>query len=179
MAREIGVDNSEQATIALHGRGTPVMNGEQSDLWARQTEPQDLPALCLDIQRVLDEEARLPLRAEFRFDPGMPMILSTTFIHGQAAGVTWSISRELLYRGLYEDIGDGDVQVWPTQFDEDKAWLLLESRDTSAVFELPVPVMAEWIESTYRLVSAEAEADALDWDGFLEELLEDGELPAD
>lgn len=147
------------------------MNGEPSDLQVRRTEPDDVPPLSLVIQRVLDEEARIPLHAEFRFDPCMPLIVSVTFTHEQGI-VTWNIGRELLHRGLSEESGNGDVQVWPTPFDEEKAWLLLESTDRTAVFELPVPAVAQWIDSTYERVSAEAESDALDWDGFLQQVLD-------
>ncbi|WP_428957151.1 SsgA family sporulation/cell division regulator [Streptomyces sp. cg35] len=154
------------------------MNGEQSELRVHQAEPRTLPELSLTLQRVLDEYVRIPLRAEFRFDPDAPMIISATFAHGRGSSVTWHINRELLRQGLYEECGDGDVQMWPTRFDEERTWLMLESRDASAVFELPVPTMAEWIESTYQAVPAEAESGLLDWDGFLEDLLGSGELPS-
>ncbi|MFF7443223.1 SsgA family sporulation/cell division regulator [Streptomyces sp. NPDC008122] len=118
-----------------------------------------------------------PIRAEFRFDASSPMVVSVTLTPWCGQGVTWRIGRELLYRGLYEESGEGDVQVWPVQGEgRDTAWLLLESRDHGAVFELPVAEVEQWLESTYELVPAESETDALDWDAFLDDLLdvEDG-----
>jgi len=156
------------------------MNGEQSGLRARQTAPEELSALSLVVRRVLDGVPRQPARAEFRFDPGAPMIVSVTFTPWRGPSVTWRIGRELLYRGLYEESGEGDVQVWPMQCDEgEAAWLLLESKGASAVFELPVPPVAEWLDATYHIVTAEAETDTLDWDAFITELLDDCELPSD
>ncbi len=148
------------------------MNGDPSGLRVRQTAAGGLPALTLDIHRVLDEYVRHPVRAEFRFDAGAPMIVSVTFTPLLGHAVTWHIGRELLHSGLYEDSGDGDVQMWPTQFDEQKAWLFLASDEASAIFELPVAAVAEWIEASYRLVPAEAEHAALDWDGFFTDLLD-------
>ncbi|MFJ7497290.1 SsgA family sporulation/cell division regulator [Streptomyces sp. NPDC097727] len=151
------------------------MNGEQFGVRAGQAALSgELSALRLDIRRVLDGVPRQPVRAEFRFDPGTPMVVSLTLTPWHGAAVTWRIGRELLYRGLYEESGEGDVQAWPTQCEEgDAAWLLLESGESSAVFELPVAEVEEWLDASYGIVSAEAEADALDWDTFIGELLED------
>lgn len=156
------------------------MNGEQSGLRVCQTAPEELPPLSLAVKRVVDGFPRQPVRADFRFDPGTPMIVSLTLTPWHGPSVTWRIGRELLSRGLYEESGKGDVQVWPMQCDEgDAAWLLLESKATSAVFELPAPVVEEWLDATYQIVAAEAETDTLDWDVFLTELLDDRELPTD
>lgn len=148
------------------------MNGEQSGLRARQQAPQEQLTLALDAERVLHRHGRHPVRAEFRFDPAAPLIVSATFTPARGAGVTWRIGRELLYQGLYEESGEGDIQIWPVQeADADVAWLRLESKASSAILELPVPAMAAWLEATYALVSAEDETDTLDWDGFMADLL--------
>src|SRR4051794_18953276 len=101
------------------------MNGEQFGIRVRQTVPRELPALSLGIRRVLDGVPRQPIRAEFRFDPATPMIVSVTFTPWRGSRVIWRISRELLYQGLYKESGEGDVQAWPTHSDEgEAAWLL-------------------------------------------------------
>ncbi|MFI6063080.1 SsgA family sporulation/cell division regulator [Streptomyces sp. NPDC051286] len=156
------------------------MNGEQAGVQAGQAVSGELPVLCLDVRRVLDGVPVHPIRAEFRFDAVSPMVVSVTFTPWRGRGVTWRIGRELLYRGLYEESGEGDVQAWPVQGEEGEvAWLLLESRESSAVFELPVAEVGEWLDTTYKIVSAEAEADALDWGAFLGELLDDRERSDD
>ncbi|MEU3410300.1 SsgA family sporulation/cell division regulator [Streptomyces sp. NPDC006658] len=124
---------------------------------------------------MLNEHTLQPLRAVFRFDPNTPMIVSAMFMPEIGVAVTWRISRELLYRGLFEERGQWEVQVWPAvrgEGEQTVAWLLLHSRQREAMFELPVPALREWLEATYRAVPAEAEDDALDWDGFLAEVLE-------
>ncbi|MFE9611351.1 SsgA family sporulation/cell division regulator [Streptomyces sp. NPDC006012] len=156
------------------------MNGEQSGLRICQTAHEELPALTLAIHRVLDGVPRQPARADFRFDPATPMIVSVTFTPWLGSSVTWRISRELLHNGLVQESGEGDVQVWPAPCDAGRAvWLLLESKGASAVFELPAPALEEWLDATYGIVAAEAETTALDWDAFLTEVLDDRELPAD
>lgn len=140
-----------------------MTNGEQSGFGVRRTALQELPALVLNVFRVVDGLPRQPTRAEFRFDAATPMTISVTLTPWRGPGVTWRIGRELLYRGLFEESGEGDVQVWPMHSDEgEAAWLLLESRDASAVFELPVAEVAEWLDASYGIVAAEVEMDALD-----------------
>jgi len=144
------------------------MNGEQSGPEIRQTALQKLPALVLNVRRVVDGLPQQPTRAEFCFDAATPMIVSVTFTPWRASGVTWRIGRELLYHGLFEETGEGDVQVWPMHSDEgEAAWLLLQSEDASAVLELPVADVADWLDASYDIVAAEAETDALDWDAFI------------
>ncbi|MFJ7497332.1 SsgA family sporulation/cell division regulator [Streptomyces sp. NPDC097727] len=125
--------------------------------------------LRLDVRRVLDGVPWWPVRAEFRFDVGSPMVVSVTLTPWHGAGVTWRIGRDLLYQGLYAESGEGDVQAWPMRSEEgDTAWLLLESGSNGAVFELPAPLLGSWLEATYERVSVEEETADLDWDVFLD-----------
>ncbi|MBD0710927.1 MULTISPECIES: SsgA family sporulation/cell division regulator [unclassified Streptomyces] len=154
------------------------MNGEQTG--ARTDRAGESSVLRLGIRRVLDGVPLQPVRAEFRFDPASPMVVSATFTPWRGRGVTWRIGRELLYRGLYEESGEGDVQAWPVRGEHaETAWLLLESRTSSAVFELPVVELEEWLDATYGMVPEETEGDVLDWDAFLGGLLDDRERPGD
>ncbi|MEU9174281.1 hypothetical protein AB0D34_42080 [Streptomyces sp. NPDC048420] len=52
------------------------------------------------------------------------------------------------------------------------SWLLFESEELSALFEVPIAPLAEWLDATYRSTPAKAEMDGLDRDGFLRELLD-------
>jgi Streptomyces sporulation and cell division protein, SsgA len=155
------------------------MNGDQSGLRDRRTVPQGPPALSLRIQRWLGEGAEQSVRAEFRFDPEVPMIVSITFTPGHGPSVIWHIGREVLAHGLHEDSGEGDVQVWPSEFHDHLAWLMLESRGVGAFFQMPVQPLADWLDATYEAVPEETEMDTLDWDGFIAELLASPEPEAD
>ncbi|WP_225891036.1 SsgA family sporulation/cell division regulator [Streptomyces dioscori] len=132
--------------------------------------------LSLAIQRLLDDFAWQAMGAEFRFDPDMPMLVSITFMAGPGPRVTWSVSRELVYRGLHELSGSGDVQMWPVgSADGATARLLLESPDMSSLFELPARPLARWLDSTYRTTPRQDEMAGLDWDSFIADILDGAE----
>lgn len=44
---------------------------------------------------------------------------------------------------------------------------------------MPVAPLAEWLDATYRVTSAEAEMDGLDWENFLVELLDGPGAPSE
>lgn len=156
------------------------MDGRRSDAQARQGTRSDPPSLSLSIHRVLDGFVRHPMSAEFRFDPEFPLIVTLKLTVEQGASVTWCISRELLHNGLHSVSGSGDVRVWPARSgDRVMAWLLLHARDVSALFELPVPPIEQWLEEIYRVTPPEAEMEGLDWDAFLTEVLDAPGPPTD
>ncbi|MEU3415378.1 SsgA family sporulation/cell division regulator [Streptomyces sp. NPDC006658] len=110
----------------------------------------------------------------------MPAVITVEFLAERGPGVVWRIGRELLHRGLTEMSGCRDVRMWPALPGErPSSWLLLETQEVEALFELPTAELAEWLDATYRITSAETEMDALDWDGFLLELTGDPETPGE
>ncbi|CAL9280445.1 SsgA family sporulation/cell division regulator [Streptomyces sp. SudanB182_2057] len=143
------------------------MHPDQSPLRARSAS-RHVPALLLDIDQMLDEFSRQAVQAEFRFDPDMPAVITVEFLAERGPGVVWRIGRELLHRGLTEMSGFSDVRMWPTLPGErPSSWLLLETQELEALFELPTAELAEWLDATYRIAPAGTELDGLDWDGFL------------
>ncbi|MET8809098.1 SsgA family sporulation/cell division regulator [Streptomyces sp. NPDC004546] len=148
------------------------MHRDQSPLRAR-TAPGLMPSLHLELDQMLDEFTRQPITAEFRFDPDLPAVITVEFRSERGPGLVWRIGRELLNRGLTAMSGTGDIRMWPMAPGErPSSWLLFESEEENALFEVPVAPLAEWLDATYRITPAEAEMDGLDWDGFLRELLD-------
>ncbi|MFG2133954.1 SsgA family sporulation/cell division regulator [Streptomyces sp. NPDC048751] len=141
---------------------------------------EHVPSLFLGLDQQLDEFTRTPIRAEFRFDPDLPAVIAVEFLSERGPGLTWRIGRELLHGGLTSMSGSGDVRMWPAlPRERPSSWLLLESREVEALFELPTEPLAEWLAATYRSTPAEAEWDGLDWDDFLLEVLDEpGAAPA-
>lgn len=147
------------------------MHRNQSPLRALPA-PEHVPPLYLNLDQMLDEFTRLPMRAKFRFDPEMAAVITVEFLAERGPSLIWLIGRELLHRGVTTMSGSGDVRMWPTLPGEHpSSWLLLESTEVEALFELPTGPLLEWLEITYRKVAAEAEMDGLNWDGFLMDLL--------
>lgn len=154
------------------------MKHDQSPLRARST-PELTPSLFLELDQMLDEFTRLPMRAKFTFDPDSPAVITVEFLAERGPSLVWAIGRELLHQGLTAMSGSGDVRMWPTLPGErPSSWLLLESQEVEALFEVPTAPLAEWLDATYRITSAEAEMAGLNWDGFLRDLLGDPGAPA-
>ncbi|KUN18376.1 regulator [Streptomyces antibioticus] len=151
------------------------MHRDQSPLRAHSA-PELVPSLYLNLDQMVDEFTRQPITAKFRFDPDMPAVITVEFVAERGPGLVWRIGRELLHRGLTAMSGNGDVRMWPMSPGERaSSWLLLESTEVEALFEVPIPPLADWLDATYRVTSAEAEMTGLDWDGFLRDLLDDPE----
>ncbi|MGW8879421.1 SsgA family sporulation/cell division regulator [Streptomyces mirabilis] len=155
------------------------MHRDQSPLQARSA-PELIPSLFLDLDQMVDEFTPLPIRAEFRFDPDMPAVITVEFLAERGPSLMWRVGRELLHRGLTSMSGCGDVRMWPAlPRERPSSWLLLESQEVEALFEVPVAPLAEWLDATYRVTSAEAEMDGLDWENFLVELLDGPGAPSE
>lgn len=147
------------------------MHRDQPPLTARSA-PELVPPLVVELDQMLDEFTRLPIRAEFGFDPRTPAVIRVEFLAERGPSLIWRIGRELLHHGVTTMSGSGDVRMWPTlPGGRPSSWLLVESQEVEALFEVPTSALAEWLAATYRITSAEAELAGLDWDGFLRELL--------
>ncbi|SEO96904.1 SsgA family sporulation/cell division regulator [Actinacidiphila rubida] len=152
------------------------MSGDHPRVQALRAAPRACE-LVLGVERVLDVDARQPIRAEFRFDPADPLTVSVEFIVHGGPRVLWRIGRDLLAQGLHAVSGLGDVQMWPSHPQERAtARLRLSAGDMAALFDLPVPPLEQWLAHTYDLVPAGAELAAVDWDMAGAELL-DGQEP--
>ncbi|MFE4453277.1 SsgA family sporulation/cell division regulator [Streptomyces sp. NPDC056796] len=155
------------------------MHRDQSPLRARSA-PAFVSPLLLDLDQMLDEFTRQPVRARFRFDPDVPAVITIELLSERGPGLVWSLGRELLYCGMTSMSGSGDVRMWPTLPGErPSSWLLMESQEVEALFELPTAPLGEWLDATYRITPAEAEMDGLNWDGFLRDLLGGPGAPAE
>ncbi|MCQ4213304.1 SsgA family sporulation/cell division regulator [Streptomyces longispororuber] len=152
------------------------MSGNHPGVQAPRTVPRGSGTeLVLDIERVLGVSARQTVRAEFRFDPGSPLLVHVELLVEGGPRVLWRIGRDLLRQGLYSVSGLGDVRIWPAPSagEATTARLQLASGDMAALFELPVPPLAQWLEHTYGLVPAGQELSAIDWDRATADLLQD------
>ncbi|MFH8625986.1 SsgA family sporulation/cell division regulator [Streptomyces vietnamensis] len=148
------------------------MSGDRPGVQVRRAVPKGRLELILDIERVLDVSTRQPVRAEFRFTPEDPLAVCVEFLVQGGPRALWRIGRDLLQRGLRSASGFGDVRMRPSQsVDRATAWLQLSSKDTAALFEVPVPPLAEWLEHTYDLVPAGQELATIDWAVAAAELL--------
>lgn len=157
------------------------MSGNRHSEGPSRARAARVPSLSLDIRRVLESSSlRQTVRATFRYDLDAPLVVAVTFRVDSGEQVTWRIGRDLLNAGLYGPSGIADVQVWPTDRDDEwqTAWLKVASATTAALFELPVPPLAAWLEGTYALVPPGQEYAQLDWDAFGAGLTADPDVSA-
>ncbi|SEE57978.1 SsgA family sporulation/cell division regulator [Streptomyces sp. TLI_105] len=156
------------------------MSGERSGVQARRSTVDSPLQLTLNIERVLTLAIRQAVRADFRFDPDSPWAVSVRLVVEDGPSVEWRIGRDLLQQGLYSMSGLGSIQMWPSGAEEQStAWLRLTSGSMAALFELPVPPLADWLESTYELVPVGAELTEIDWTTASAALLHDAETQND
>ncbi|MFI6445246.1 SsgA family sporulation/cell division regulator [Kitasatospora sp. NPDC050543] len=113
------------------------------------------------------------VRTLFRYDPERPYEVLLTFHQGRADEADWVFSRELLRDGLRALSGQGDVKLWPAYCPchGSTLHLALESPHGSALLEASKPRVQAWLDRTYTVVSAQAEADYGPTDAQLSALL--------
>ncbi|MFE2546271.1 SsgA family sporulation/cell division regulator [Actinacidiphila glaucinigra] len=156
------------------------MTGKQTGVRPGRPTAHGSFQLILNIERVLGIHARQAVMADFRFDPETPLVVSVELLIDGGPRVLWRIGRDLLHQGLYSVSGLGDVQIWPSSLAERQtARLQLASGDMAALFEVPLPPLAHWLESTYTLVPAGHELSGIDWDRVSTDVLPSSDAQAD
>ena len=118
-----------------------------------------------------DGEAR-ELRAEFCYQAADPFAVVAVF-HAGSKPVRWVFSRDLLAEGVLAHVGAGDVQVWPSSDNRDRATVVLElaSPNGHALVQAAAGQVTDFLEDSFRLVPAGHEPHELDIESALLQLL--------
>lgn len=150
------------------------MSGKQFESGARQQSTAGhLEPLTVTVHQVV-WETRIPLRAEFRFDAAEPLLVTVVFRLADDPAVIWQISRDLLCDGLLQSSGIGDVRIWPVRYrGRPLVRVRLEVRGSTALFEINLHVLEDWLTRTCELVTPGEELDGVDWAAVLAGLLEE------
>lgn len=132
----------------------------------------------LQLRLVLPGAAPLPVRAGLRYDAADPYAVQVCFHTGDHSHapdddvVEWTFARSLLTDGVVGPAGEGDVQVWPSRSGgQPVVCLALSSPSGRALFEVPLPELAEFLGQTYQAVPTGDESDHVDVDSELALLL--------
>jgi len=101
-----------------------------------------------------------PLVAELRYDPADPYAVSMAFLK-DGVEVVWVFARGLLLRGVYEPVGVGDVQVFPSVDADGHAVvaLVLRAPTGSALVEGKTRDFLDFLAQTTRAVWPGTERD--------------------
>jgi len=128
----------------------------------------DLVTTDLSLQLVVPGGAALPVSSSFRYDSADPYAIHIGFRTGDDEVVEWTFARQLLADGVTHPVGEGDVQVWPSSDDGSHAVCLsLCSPSGSALFEMPLSGLVEFLTRTYTAVPTGSESDFVDLDAEL------------
>ncbi|RAY16726.1 SsgA family sporulation/cell division regulator [Actinomadura craniellae] len=123
----------------------------------------------LGLRLVVPGRPAVPLLAGLDYASDDPYAIRMTFYVGNDDPVEWIFARELLTVGIVRPVGDGDVRVGPGT--DRILHISLSSPFGTALFEVPLAPLADFLHQTYRLVSAGHESEFVDIDVELENLL--------
>jgi hypothetical protein len=131
--------------------------------------PDVVTHVLLDVIGPLGPE---PVPAELRYDAQDPYAITMVF-RREDREVTWVFGRDLLMRGLHEQTGDGDVQVFPSVGADGRAVVLLELASPAghALVQAPARDVLTFLACTTRLVWPGEESDHLRVDDAITALL--------
>lgn len=113
----------------------------------------------------------VPLVAHLHYTASDPYAIRMAFHAGVDEPVEWIFGRELLAVGATDPVGDGDIQIWPS--DESTLGLALRSPYGSALFEAPLADLVEFLQRTYQIVPPGTESEFMDIDAELDRLHDD------
>ena len=126
----------------------------------------------LQVALVVPGATALPVRASMAYDAADPYAVRIAFHTGTGDAVQWTFARQLLTDGVTSPAGQGDVRTWPANNERGQVVCLsLTSPSGSALFEVPVPELVEFLTMTYAAVPTGTEGDHVDFDAELAELL--------
>jgi Streptomyces sporulation and cell division protein, SsgA len=134
----------------------------------------DMVTTEIDFRLVGPDGPDRPVHANLTFVPSDPYAVRVGFHTGSAEIVEWTFARSLLSDGVTHPVGDGDVQVWPTDSgDHAGVCLALSSPSGQALFEAPLIPVVQFLTQTYAVVPTGAESGFIDVDAELASLLKD------
>lgn len=130
----------------------------------------------LQVSLVVPDAASAPVEATLSYRVDDPYAVRVAFRTRQAAeAVEWTFARQLLTDGVTAPAGAGDVRTWPSHaHGEPVVCLSLTSPSGTALFELPVTGLVEFLTRTYAQVPTGGESQHVDVDRELADLLGPG-----
>ncbi|MEW1660409.1 SsgA family sporulation/cell division regulator [Streptomyces sp. NPDC093707] len=127
----------------------------------------------LEMQLLLGPDETVPVAGRFSFRSDRPYEVEVAFVSRGETVATWLFARDLLLGGLREEVGEGDVRVWPARRVTGSRQVHIELATDDSVCELAVRAaeLAAWLEQTAAIVPPGHEDRHLDMDAHLARLL--------
>ncbi|MEK2475627.1 MULTISPECIES: SsgA family sporulation/cell division regulator [Streptomyces] len=127
----------------------------------------------LEMQLLLGPDETIPVAGRFSYRSDRPYEVEVAFISRGETVATWLFARDLLIDGLHDEVGHGDVRVWPTHRAGGAHRVHIELATDDSVCELAVRTteLTAWLEQTTAIVPPGHEGRHLDIDAHLARLL--------
>ncbi|MGW7448418.1 SsgA family sporulation/cell division regulator [Kitasatospora sp. NPDC054795] len=131
------------------------------------------PALRVDARLVLGEHQSVDVPVHLAHRSDDPLAVALEFLGPAAEAGTWHFSRDLLWEGLHQPTGLGDVRIWPPCTCHARASLrvMLRNRADIALIGLPTRQVRRWLRrESFALVPQGTEHTRIDWTAELYDL---------
>jgi hypothetical protein len=130
----------------------------------------------LGLRLVAPQQTIVTLDASFLYSREDPYAVRIVFRVEMEEPVEWTLARDLLSAGIERHEGPGDVRLWPSAGSEDGApgsvlHIELSSPFGQAHFEAPAEEISDFLRRTYQIVPAGEEAEHIDVEAGLKDLL--------
>ncbi|MBO1329871.1 SsgA family sporulation/cell division regulator [Streptomyces sp. VRA16 Mangrove soil] len=122
--------------------------------------------LSLQVTHWVFADVALTRTCEVSYDSTDPLVVTMVFDVASERSVSWVVSRDLLAGGLVDQVGEGDIRLWPVHDHEGgltSVCVRLGSVHT-ALIELDAEPFMTWLARTYDMVPRGTELDGVDWD---------------
>ena len=130
----------------------------------------------MEMRLVVTGATPLAVPADVTYDQTDPYAVRIAFHTGTDDTVEWTFARQLLTDGVTQAVGDGDVQVWPSQTAGRRTvCVALSSPSGRALFEASLPDVVQFLTRTYALVPTGHESSFVDVDVELAMLFSEGD----
>ncbi|MGW4380997.1 SsgA family sporulation/cell division regulator [Kitasatospora sp. NPDC004531] len=129
--------------------------------------------LALDARIVLGEQQFVDIPVRLRYCEDDPYAVALEFLGQAAEAGVWQFSRDLLWDGLQQPAGLGDVRIWPPCSCHGRTSLriMLQGEDGSVLLDLPARQIRRWLRrDAFALVPPGTESTLIDWDAELHSL---------
>ncbi|GAA4839097.1 SsgA family sporulation/cell division regulator [Kitasatospora terrestris] len=140
------------------------------------TEGAGSTELPLEAHLVVGEDQFINLPVRFAYRRAAPFAVVLEFPDSGEAVGAWEFSRDLLWEGLHEPAGLGDVRIFPPCHCQARRRLriMLVGREGTALLEVSAEPLRSWLrEESFALVPRGAESGLIDWDAELGRLVGD------
>jgi hypothetical protein len=126
----------------------------------------------LSLRLVVPDQGSVPLVASLHYSADDPYAIRMAFQVGTDEPVEWIFARDLLAVGTEGPAGAGDVHIWPTESGGHELLnIALSSPFGEAHFEARRSSTAAFLTRTYEVIAPGHEADYIDVDSALDDLL--------